>query len=379
MFNKYLTLILIFIAILWIPVEVFGVKIWGGRIEDILVLEEGAGPGQVNGNQRENSYFLQYAIDIDVKGNIYLSDPGNARIQIFSSNGKFMSEIQLSKLLKDRKGRVPSIGSQISCDNEGSVYLVDLVKEIDRLRLIKFLPDGKMVTQIEFPDSVAPSKNRYHYSGFISVNGISFDYFGNLYFYPYDFEHKEEYPAHEKNVSKIYMYEKGKHLKTHFYIQGGKIPPQVVQKADSLGRVLFLRNKYLHISNVKDIGSSGFKDSLEGPQNLTSDYRLIGFDANFNIYLVEDKHWVYQTSEIASAHTYVTIIHKYKVVKDKLQETGRVFLNFNDPLEEEQERPEIDVSKRYIVNGQGEIFFLHGTMHKLTLTKIIFEELKSEK
>lgn len=35
--------------------------------------------------------------------------------------------------------------------------------------------------------------------------------------------------------------------------------------------------------------------------------------------------------------------------------------------------------KRYVVAGNGEVYFLHGTIDKLYVSKITFEELKDKK
>ena len=48
--------------------------------------EPGSGPGQFN---------TPHTIAIDAKGNIYVADRGNRRIQVFDSDGKFLREIKI--------------------------------------------------------------------------------------------------------------------------------------------------------------------------------------------------------------------------------------------------------------------------------------------
>jgi len=70
----------------------------------------------------------------DAKGNIYVADSGNARIQKFDPNGRFLIEFGKSgpdeTLLKDPNG--------VAIDPEGNIYIVD----VGTHRLIKFNPEG---------------------------------------------------------------------------------------------------------------------------------------------------------------------------------------------------------------------------------------------
>jgi len=81
---------------------------------------------------------------------------------------------------------------------------------------------------------------------------------------------------------------------------------------------------------------------------------------------------------------HVSSIHRFNLYKDdegakKLFKTGEVILDFNDLSREEFLNLATEFVKQFVVAGNGEVYFLHGTIHKLTLSKIIFEEDKNEK
>ncbi len=381
MFKKYLTAFVVVITVLSIPAQVFRVKIWGGRIEDVLVLEEGTGPGQIKGLQDTPHNLQPNAIDVDMNRNLYLHDPFNTRIQVFSSNGNFLREIKTNGLIEDSLASGAIQGHNIACDNGCNIYLIGSTWGHDNglyLRLVKYSYNDEQLPQTIVIDNFKLPGN------WVPTPGINADYQGNLYIYFRPAIDEWEKPiTWQEAVARIYLYENGARLKTHFEVQKvqrDEIPPQIVQKEDSLVRIVFLRNGYLHLTNILEIISGVLKDSIKEPPELTSSVALIGFDLNLNIYLLEKDHWVYKTSEIAAAGTFITILHRYKIEKGQLIETGRVYLDFLKGLsEKEREKVATEFEKRYVVAGNGEVYFLHGTIDKLYISKIIFDEFNDKK
>lgn len=280
MIKKYFTIFLIVIAVLWLPAEVLGVRILRGNIQDILVMENGSGPGQMAGYQLSYYNCHPDGFDLDSKENIYLHDYGNKRIQIFSSIGQFLREIKINQLVKNRHGA--GCGLDIAADPDGNVYIIDEAKEGDSeyRRVIKFSNKGLVLKIINSPKETQ----------LVFPDGLATDYFGNLYVW-----------EGSKKNGQISVFDKTSKLLTRFSVRGKFIPPevQVVQKADSLGRIVFLRNDHLCISNIDKIQRSIIVDSVAVPEEILNkkywmnDFTLIGFDLNFNIYF-EEQHLEYR-------------------------------------------------------------------------------------
>lgn len=82
---------------------------------------------------------------VDAKGNIYVADTGNSRIQKFDGDGRFVIEFGAmgppEMVLKSPNG--------VAVDNEGNVYVVDVGTQ----KLVKFKPDGTFDKVFEGPDT----------------------------------------------------------------------------------------------------------------------------------------------------------------------------------------------------------------------------------
>ena len=78
-------------------------------------------------------------VAVDVKGNIYIVDTGNNRIQIFDSSGKFINKFG-SKGKSDGKFNIPF---SIALNVKGKMYITDPLN--DRIQM--FEPSGKFITK----------------------------------------------------------------------------------------------------------------------------------------------------------------------------------------------------------------------------------------
>src|SRR3989304_3773192 len=181
MFNKYLTILFIVVAIFWIPAVVWGVRIIGSQLKDIVVMKNGTGPGEIKGYTVGAFLCQPDALDIDIRGNIYLHDNGNSRIQIFSPSGQYLKEIQLDKLLKDR-ATFSHVEEDITVDNFGNVYLVDSAKGKGKKkgsysRLVRFSSQGNVSVIAELlpiMDYGASQARRSYYASLLEPDGLLF-------------------------------------------------------------------------------------------------------------------------------------------------------------------------------------------------------------
>jgi DNA-binding beta-propeller fold protein YncE len=84
-------------------------------------------------------------IAADAKGNIYVADAGNARVQKFDQDGKFVSIIGDPG---EREGKIKEPNG-IGVDTDGNVYVTDAGNH----KFLKYGPDGVFVKEYNGPDS----------------------------------------------------------------------------------------------------------------------------------------------------------------------------------------------------------------------------------
>jgi DNA-binding beta-propeller fold protein YncE len=82
-------------------------------------------------------------IAVDSKGNIYVADQGNARIQKFDADGKFVSTFGT---LGEAEGQFKEPNG-VAVDPSGNVYVLDALNH----KLVKFSADGKFVSEWKGP------------------------------------------------------------------------------------------------------------------------------------------------------------------------------------------------------------------------------------
>ena len=68
-------------------------------------------PGQLN---------TPHSIAVDAKGNVYVADRGNNRIQVFDGNGNYEREIHFDKVPFDYANSQPAIGNKVARDAKGT-------------------------------------------------------------------------------------------------------------------------------------------------------------------------------------------------------------------------------------------------------------------
>lgn len=97
---------------------------------------EGTGEGQFLGGSRSGPETLA----IDIYDNIYVTDPGNHRIQKFDSNGKFLSQLGNTDDNGDPLFRIPG---WMAVDTQGNIYVNDT------FYLQKFNASGDLIARWE--------------------------------------------------------------------------------------------------------------------------------------------------------------------------------------------------------------------------------------
>lgn len=99
-----------------------------------------------NDSLSHESFFRICDLAVDRDCNLYVAERGNARLQKFDKNGRFVMTIGAA-------GRGPGefYGFlDLDIDSKGNIYVLDL----DNQRLSKFSPNGEFITSIQLPRSV---------------------------------------------------------------------------------------------------------------------------------------------------------------------------------------------------------------------------------
>lgn len=99
--------------------DIIGAKPYRGRMisKDITY---GSGNGEVGAvSEGEGAIIGPKSFTVDDEGNIYICDTVNERVQVFSSNGDYLSTIPL---------KVEGMATDIAIDKRGFIYIYDRIK-----------------------------------------------------------------------------------------------------------------------------------------------------------------------------------------------------------------------------------------------------------
>jgi hypothetical protein len=102
----------------------------------------------VNGN-------LRAPIAVGANGNVYVSDQGNARIEVFSSGGTFIRQFGSSGL---QDGQFLN-NQSLTVDAGGSVYVADDIEE----SILQFSPAGHFIRSLQGGDAASDPELRGHF------------------------------------------------------------------------------------------------------------------------------------------------------------------------------------------------------------------------
>lgn len=111
-------------------------------------------PASANDAARNTKFFGPRGVAVGPDGNIYVTDTGNKRVQIFDANGKYLRQIDSgmspSKLSPNYAFSSPGELNEpvgITVDSAGNVYVADT----NNKRIQKFDPQGKFALQWALP------------------------------------------------------------------------------------------------------------------------------------------------------------------------------------------------------------------------------------
>jgi len=91
----------------------------------IIKAKWGKGPGEFKLEPFPESYEYRTSFTIDEDGNVYIEDPNNQRINVFSKEGKFTKSMPIpEQLIYTYEDKKTSLVEGVGVDKNGNIYLV---------------------------------------------------------------------------------------------------------------------------------------------------------------------------------------------------------------------------------------------------------------
>lgn len=333
-------------------------KILGGELIDVVVRGSGTSDSTFMTIFDEVGMLYTdgpYSFDVDKDGNIYVLDWLLQRVQKFDKGGRWTSTLKIPAV-DDMEFR------NIAVDNRGNMYLRD------GDHIAKFSPEGEYLLQTE--------KTQKSSKGF----DISVDRTGRIY---------------NESFNKINIYDSELNLmKTIDEFPStwrAEYRDMNVAQEEAGDDVYFRWHQYLLRTSLEEYTQSGRVDTVAVLPNelrltdyMDKDYptdenteRLIGigFDKHNYFYFYKEA-WYYGKDERQDICTRYSIL-RYHLGKEKLTKTGEGLVDLLKDKEECSRRA-LEYfwlyTKEFVVTGDGTIYWLHGTVDTVKVSKIIFDE-----
>lgn len=198
---------------------------------------EGQGPGEFSANSRQHNLRISFGND----GYIYITDPGNQRLSIFSKKGEFIKSFPLSVLLYDRaqvnsKGDIYLISKSgekvIDCYDKNFQVSESFLDEKSHFKYPVYEPKFKLP-----PDNKIKSITEYGLNKVITKKDHLI-VFSNFSLTVFHFDHKNELVDEFLINNEIFLGDFKKRLKSAIE-RGGFISP-LRMFLDSKGKLCFL-------------------------------------------------------------------------------------------------------------------------------------------
>ncbi len=175
--NKYK--ICLAIAFLFAPANNMAAQdVKDAKAEIVIKGKYGSADGEFGLKVFEDRSWVEPSgIAIDSKGNIYVADPLNNRIQKFDRAGKFLFKINLN--IQKQLQRFATTIDDLAVDQEDNLYAVSRHEQ----KIFKYEQNGKIIQSINFKEmEIAWDTWRgWRRGGYLQPQRISVDVIGNLY------------------------------------------------------------------------------------------------------------------------------------------------------------------------------------------------------
>lgn len=356
-------------------------QITGGKIIDVVVADSGHTDSTFV-TQLEEGWLSNgpNSFDVDKESNIYVLDKLGAKVQKRDRNGKWISSFPIRIQPQEQGNNEIPLAYEVEVDNQGNIYITGSLikvfigqKMVTRKGILKFSPGGNVVLRLPSLMNIRRGELSYGAKGYVltdkdcKIYNFNDGLWGGIDVFSPD----GDLEAH--------MYGKGLY-ESDYHDMG------IVQR-EAGNDIYFRHDKYLMKTSLEDYVRNGridtvavlpywlrlprFVDNKENEFGL-SEYPsiLIGFDRNSNFYFLRTEDWCSsKLLGICLRHR----IFKLHLENGKLTETGKVEIDFQKGKEECSDKELWDFTKRFIVKGDGTIYWLHGTVDTVKVSKIIMD------
>ena len=337
-------------------------EIEGGQIVDVVVADSGYSDIAfvtrfLDGWKPEGPQ----SFDIGKDGSIYVLDQLGARVLKFDKDGRWISTFQVGPKELSRPGwRF----KDIAVDNWGNFYVIrgsSIGKFSQTGEFLESLPpivykDGMRGGHVVYSQALTDKSGRFYnygdqHIGGIVIYGLDGEIQGIIDRCEYEYQ---DIGIVQKELGDDVYFRVGKYLlKTTLkdFADGKKIDT-VATLPDWIRLIIFADDKTWE------------RGWVEYP------YVLIGFDKHNCFYFHQREPWYCSRSRS------VCLIHrisKFRLDEAELKELGEVVIRFRKGRDECSYKELWLFRKQFVVSGDGTIYFLHGTVDRVKVSKIIME------
>ena len=363
-------------VLLWPCQTSKALRVDGGTIEDVVVVASGFSDSTFV-TQLQDGWYSEgpNSFDVDKDGNIYILDWMGGRVQKYNKQGRWVRMFPVIAGVLGLEDPPPI--NDVAVDIWGNIFVTGaLVPNIPVKSIFKFSPEGRFLWRIPSPAAIRTGHLGHVVYWFLltdksgRIYNFGDEHLGGVAIYSPEGELREvmdrcEYEYKDigivqKEVGDDIYFRVSKYLmrtNLDYYVKTQRIDTVAVLP-DWMRLLKFAEDK------AREVGWREFP------------FRLIGFDRDSCFYF----HSAEDLSDIRYYPFCLTHrLAKFRLEKGELKEAGYVEIDFKKGTEGCSVKGLRDFHKQFVVSGDGTIYFLHGTVDTVKVSKIILDELEFER
>jgi hypothetical protein len=348
------------------------IEVYEGKLQDVVVAASGTSDSTLV-TELADGWFVRgpNSFDIDKDRNIYILDWLGEKVVTFDKQGNWLLTFKVpsdsfipgtrSIWLSGSDPAAHRPRSDIAVDNWGNVCVTARDGSV-----LKFSPEGRLLFRLPYKSD--------------ELIYLEVDKSGRFYNFP-----DWRYPQ----TVGVGMYDPEGLMKMEL-VYDFEYPDRLIVQKEAGDELYFRVGKYLTRTTLEDYLATGKLDSVailpnklrllkyedEGVEHdlpLPPPYILLGFDKEHRFYFLRLKHfyghWMYRFCQ-----TYGIGI--WRLENEELHLVSGIdfeFVKGKDPECSDKVLWDFAKNKQFIVSGDGTIYFMHGTVDTIKVSKIIMD------